>query len=269
MRLTTVIATAALALLLGAPGISSGDGSGMRSSTGGGTSAGSDLLAAALATSVFNYSSETLSQADGSGVTFVDNGGSYGATWDLDTVTASGGTITYEQAGDCVASSKPCIVSSDAMIQMGSGDASKTPTVDIQCLVFSTPSTYPGARDVFGWGVITGSHNQVAVSSANVDVFYDLGTQSQVTQTNGTLHAVCWDGTDPAALTVSLNGSTPAASTDSSGPGARDPEQIFFGGSSSGVDGKGDHLFQAVGWAEDPGLSIQELSQLLYDYWSS
>lgn len=223
---------------------------------------------AVLATAAFDYSAESLSQADGSSVTLVENLGEYEATWDLDTVTASGGTIVYQQAGDCVGSSKPCVEADNAMIQMGSSDASKSPTVDIQCLAFSTPASYPGARDVYGWGTITGSHNQVAAASATVDVFYDLGTQSQVTQTDGTLHVLCWDGTDPATLTVSLNGGTPAASTDSSGSGARDPEQIFFGGSSSGVDARGDHLFQAVGWSEDPGFTLAELSQMLYDYWS-
>lgn len=268
MRLLRIIALALMLPFVGAPGISAGDGSGMRASTGGGTPSGVDKLAIALSTSVFNYTVESLSQADNSSVTLVSNDGSYGSSWDADTVVSSGGTITYQQASDCTSSWSGCILASDAMIRMGTVDTSKTPTVDIQCFVGAGPDPDTGLRDVYAWSNTAGSHNQLQILGSSPGISYDTNFSYGASSIVGTVWSLCWDGTTQSAVTISQSGAAAIGPTNMSGIASRQPQQIHLGGSFSGVDGKSDEIYQAVGWDEDPGLTIQELSQLLLDYWS-
>lgn len=240
---------------------------GLGSSNGGGNS-GLDPLAEAIASSAFNYTVESLSQADGSSVTLVPNEGLYGSSWDADTVVSSGGTITYEQSSDCVSSWSGCILSNNAMIRMGAADTAKTPTKDIQCFVGAGPGADPGLRDTYGWAGVSGSHNQIQIFGGLPGMVYDTTFQYGATSVAGAIYVMCWDGTTQSSVTVSQNGAATLGPVDMSGVGARQPQQIHLGGSFSGVDGLSDEIYQAVGWSEDPGLSIVELSQLLLDYWS-
>lgn len=268
MRVTTVISTILLALFLGAPGISGGDGSGMRASTGGGNSAGSDPLAVAVASAAFNFSAESLSLSDGAAVTEFPNTGSYGATWDADNLVDNGGSITYQQAGDCTDSPKPCVVFDDNTLGMTFVDIFKTPTVDIQCFVYTPPTPYAGARRVYGWSNVAGTHNFVGSVGGDTQLIYDTTIATQ-TLTLGEVQAICWDGTDTSSVTYSVNGGAAAGPDNMDSIGDRPPQFITIGGQGvTGARANGDFIFQVVGWADDPGLTIVELSQLLHDYWS-
>lgn len=219
-----------------------------------------------------NYDARLVAGTDGVAETTWANAGTGSTTWDAD--TASGGGLTYQQAGDCQSSPHPCLVTDAAglgRIYMGAA-VTKTWTHQLQCWVGASPDTATNVRAA-----------QVSTDIGSRNAFSSLGLTSMVYIADGAgnqivdgafdrttdLIVFCIDITTPASSVASLNGSA-ENTADVSGKLFRDIERVVLGGRLDLVNPWDNlEMHQFIAWDADPGLTVQQMSQCLHDAWSS
>ena len=228
-----------------------------------------DAYAAAVSIAFLNYSAEDVSGTDGVQETSWANTGTGGATWDLD--SAYSGGLTYQQAGDCSYSDKPCLVSdatgADRLAM--STNSVRAWTTQYHCLVGYMP----------GSSIARMAHLNFALASRNM--WGSNGTSGVLYVAHGTaattapspratsLFASCIDMTDNTAATIATNG-TESAVVDISGSLYRDTDRIMLGGRLDGsLPCVNCEVHQFILWDTAPGYTPLEMSQILYDHWAN
>ena len=269
MRMIRVILLSLMLPFMAAPGISAGDGSGMRASNGGGSTAGG--LDCKEADAFLNYDAQLVSGTDGVAETTWANSGTGGSSWDLN--SAVGGGLVYEQAGDCTQSGGACLKNTGGTRRLRmSASVTKSWTHQLQCVVAYMPGT----------GIVRSAQVSIDVLSRNMFGSNGITDMRYVSQSDGIvtlgsnrdtlLVASCIDMTTSTSADFAVNGTLTDLGVDltSGGSGYRDIEQIILGARNDGALACTDcEIHQYIAWDSDPGMTAAEMSSCLFSKWGS
>jgi len=230
---------------------------------------GDDPLASALELAFVRYDAEQSPGTDDTQATSWENIGSAGSAWDADSAISGG--LTWQQGGDCTWGTKPCYTSDATgadQLQMSAAQSETWTAAQYHCVVVHLPGTGI-VRVVDASQAGNPSRNMWGTNGEEIQYIANASAAQAVADRDAQLLAMCLDMSTPSAAKHALNGGS-ISTSDISGTLYRDIEQIALGGRFDGSLACANceiHTF--VAWNVDPGHDVQEMSQLLYDYWNN